>query len=179
MFNFRIKRKLDFYLALALLIFILISMGTKYAGIGFPKEESLSYTTGVLGLHNNVRHTKHLMLDNVEGKRDTQIFACGYSFFDNGRSSDCGSSFYKPYLDKEATIGWYIQDKFLIFKNDMPQVVTLKVDDEVIISYADTLRNINSNNKISKFIILFAFPFSLFIYWLSSKVGKKPTILGI
>lgn len=57
----------------------------------------------------------------------------------------------------------------------MPQVVTLKVDDEVIISYADTLRDINSKNKIHKFMILFAFPFSLFMYWLSSKVGKKPT----
>lgn len=153
-------------------------MGTKYAGIGFPKEESLSYTTGVLGLQDNVRNTNHLTLDNMKGKIDTQIFACGYSFFDNGRSSDCGQNLYKPYLNREATIGWYIQDKFLIFKNDVPQVVTLEVGDEVIISYADTLRNINSNNKISKFIILFAFPFSLFMYWLSSKVGKKPINIG-
>ena len=148
-------------------------MSTKYAGIGFPKEESLSYTTGVLGLHDNVRHTKHLTLDNVEGKRETQIFACGYSFFDNGRSSDCGQNFYKPYLNKQATIGWYIQDKFLIFKNDVPQVVTLKVGDKEVISYEDTLRKINSNNKISKFMMLFAFPLSLFMYWQFGRIDKK------
>ena len=172
MFNFKIKRNLDFYFALALLVFILINAGTKYAGIGFPKEESLSYTTGVLGLHDNVRHTKHLTLD-VEGKRETQIFACGYSFFDNGRSSDCGQNFYKPYLNKQATIGWYIQDKFLIFKNDVPQVVTLKVGDKEVISYEDTLRKINSNNKISKFMMLFAFPLSLFMYWQFGRIDKK------
>ncbi|MBH0095974.1 hypothetical protein I6E61_06180 [Psychrobacter sp. NZS113] len=149
-------------------------MTTKYAGIGFPKEVSLFYTTGILGLHDNMRHTKHLTLDNVAGKTETQVFACGYSFFDNGRSSNCGNSSYKPYLNKEATIGWYIQDKFLIFKNNVPQVVTVEVDDKVIISYTDTLRKINSKNKLYRFMILFAFPFSVFMYWLFSKVGKKP-----
>ena len=149
-------------------------MTTKYAGIGFPKEDSLFYTTGILGLHDNVRHTKHLTLDNVAGKSETQVFACGYSFFDNGRSSDCGNNFYKPYLNKEATIGWYIQDKFLIFKNNVPQVVTVEVDDKSIISYTDTLRKINSKNKIYRFMILFAFPLSVFMYWSFSKGGKKP-----
>ncbi len=172
--GFKIKRKLDFYLSVSLFVFILISMTTKYAGIGFPKEDSIFYTTGILGLHDNVRHTKHLTLDNVAGKTETQVFACGYSFFDNGRSSDCGNSFYKPYLNKEATIGWYIQDKFLIFKNNVPQVVTVEVDDKVIISYTDTLRKINRKNKLYRFMILFAFPFSILMYWLSSKVGKKP-----
>lgn len=47
-------------------------MGSKYAGIGFPEKESLSYTTGILNLHDNVRNTKHVAIDTIgEKKRDT------------------------------------------------------------------------------------------------------------
>ncbi|PYE39646.1 hypothetical protein DFP82_10391 [Psychrobacter fozii] len=58
MLGFKIKRKLDFYLSVSLFIFI--SMSTQYAGIGFPKEDSLFYTTGILSLHDNVGNSRHV-----------------------------------------------------------------------------------------------------------------------
>ncbi len=60
MLGFKIKRKLDFYVSVSIFVFILVSMTTKYAGIGFPKEDSLFYTTGILSLHDNVGNSRHV-----------------------------------------------------------------------------------------------------------------------
>lgn len=173
MIDFGTKKTIDFCMAAAFFLFVSISMGTKYSGVGFPKEGGLSYTTGILGLEDNVRTTKHLTLDNVKDGLGYQTFSCGYSFFDNGRSSGCGDNFYDPYLNKEATIGWYIQDKFLIFKNDMPQMVTLEVDNKVVVSYADTRKKIDDKNKIYKFWFLLSFPLAVLMYFLFRKMGDK------
>lgn len=61
--NAKTKKIIDFCMAAAFFLFVSVSMGTKYAGVGFPNEEGLSYTTGVLGLKDNVRTTKHLTLN--------------------------------------------------------------------------------------------------------------------
>lgn len=173
MFNFKIKRKLDFFLSVCLFFAIVISMGSKYAGIGFPEKESLSYTTGILNLHDNVRNTKHVAIDTIGEKRETQVFACGYTPFDNGRSSDCGfKRFFEPYINKEVTIGWYKQNKVLIFENNIPQLVTIQSGNETVRSYASTVKKIRTNNRIYLSILIFAFPLSLFMYWAASKLNK-------
>ena len=174
MLNLRIKRKTDFYLSLSLFLFIVISMSTKYAGIGFPKESSLSYTTGILNLYDSARNTKHIEIYTVGENKERQVFACGYSVFGNGENSGCGSTrFYAPYINKEVTVGYYKQRKLLWFKNDMPQLVTMQTGDKVIESYATTAEIIRGRNKGYIFMIFFALPLSLFMYWAFGTLHKR------
>ncbi|MBO6225109.1 MAG: hypothetical protein J6N72_06625 [Psychrobacter sp.] len=163
------KRKSDFFMSITFCLFVFISMGTKYAGLGFPQKDELSYTTGKLGLTDNVRNTKHLTLNGKEVKVSNQIFACGYSFFGNGRSSDCGNKFYDDYLNKQVVIGWYVQDRFLFFKNDLPQLVSLEVDNKTVISYEDTVQKIETKNKIYKFWLFMAPLLSMLFYFVLFK----------
>lgn len=172
--RFKIKRKLDFYLSLSLFIFIFISMSTKYAGIGFPKESSLSYITGILSFHNSARNTEHIEIYTVDKDKESQIFACDYSFFGNGGNSRCGSKeFYEPYINTEVTVGYYMQRKLLWLENDIPQLVTMQKGNELIKSYTSTVERIHTRNKIYVFMIIFALPLSLFVYWAFGTLHKK------
>ena len=38
------------------------------------------------------------------------------------------------------SIGWYRQQLFLWFKNNMPQLVTIEISDEAVRSYDDTAK---------------------------------------
>lgn len=175
MIKLRIKRKLDFYLSIALIAMVWISMGSKYGGIGFPTEDSLSYTTGLLSLQDNVRNTKHLAINPSEKGKESQVLACGYSVFGNGRSSGCGDrKFFAPYINKEVTIGWYKQNKWLWFENTVSQVVTIKTaNGKIIQSYESTVRQIESNNKTGLFFVIFIIPLASFMYWAWGTLGKK------
>lgn len=175
MTKLRITRKLDFYLSIALIAMIWISMGSKHGGIDFPTEDSLSYTTGLLSLEDSVRNAKHLAINPSEKGKDSQVFACGYTVFGNGRSSHCGDrKFFAPYINKEVTIGWYKQNKWLWFENTVPQAVTIKsADGKIIQSYDSALRQIKSNNKTGLFFMIFAIPLSMFMYWAVGTLDKK------
>ena len=163
------KRKSDFILSTLFFISVSISMSTKYAGLSFPQKDELSYSTGKLSLYDNVRHTKHLILDVNGEKPVTERFSCGHSWFDNGRSSDCGDRFYDPYLNQEVTIGWYVQDRFLFVKNDMPQMVTLTLDDKVLVSYDDTVKRIKDKNEIYQIWFVVSIFIAMFFYFYAFK----------
>ena len=172
--KFKIKRKIDFYSSLSLFVLIFISMSMKYVGIGLPKEESLSYTTGILNLREAGREKIYVELYDIGKEKESQIFACDHSIFGNTEINECGSKkIYEPYINKEVTVGYYKQKKMLWVENDIPQLVTVQSGNKFIKSYASTIDRIRTLNETRIFMIIFALPFSIFIYWAFGTLHKK------
>lgn len=140
--------------------------------VGFPEENELQYSTGIFNIEKAMRATNHVLLSQIDNGNGYQVFSCSYSPFGNQRASTCGDDEYlEPYINKQATIGWYKVNSFLGFKNDIPQLVTLEVDGKVIRDYnytsADVRRNVNNS--------LFIFTPIMFLivalcYWFLSKI---------
>ena len=140
--------------------------------IGLPKESKLQYSTGVFGIEKAMRATNHILLSQIDSGNGYQVFACSYSPFGNQRASTCGDDEYlEPYINKQATIGWYKVDSFLGFTNDMPQLATLEVDGKVIRDYNYTSATISrvQNGRMYVLTPLFLF-MSLLSYWFLGKI---------
>lgn len=140
--------------------------------IGFPEEGELQYTTGVFETQRAMRSTNHVLLKQIDSHNNYQVFSCSYSPFGNERSSSCGGKHYlEPYIGEKVTIGWYRVDKFLLFKNDMPQLVTIEINDKVVRNYSDTYADFNRTRSGRLYVLM---PILLFItlifYWLIGKV---------
>lgn len=140
--------------------------------VGFPEESKLHYSTGVFEIEKAMQSTNHVLLRQIDNGHSYQVFSCSYSPFGNQRASSCGDNKYlAPYVSKEVTIGWYNVDRFLGFENDIPQMVTLEVDGEVIRDYNYTSLDVSRNVNSSLFIFI---PIMLIMvslcYWFLGKV---------
>lgn len=140
--------------------------------IGFPEEDELQYTVGVFDTQRPMKSTNHVLLSQTSESNDPIVFSCSYSPFGNERSSSCGDKRYlEPYIGEKLTIGWYRIDKFLWFKNDMPQLVTIEINDKVVRDYSDTYADFNRTRSGRLYVLM---PILLFItlifYWLIGKV---------
>ena len=139
--------------------------------IGFSGKGELRYTTGIFKTQRAMKSTNHILLEQIDNN-NSQVFSCSYSPFSNEKASSCGDTKYlEPYVDKKVTIGWYKLNKFLWFKNDMPQLVTIEVNDELERSYEHTAINVSNRRHGSLYIFLpLAFIISLLAYWFLGKV---------
>ena len=157
-----------------------LMIGSVIAGfpIGFPEESQLQYSTGVFEVKNVSRTVDHVLLKQVDSN-DYQVFACSYNPFANGNSSSCRDlANLTPYIDKEVTIGWYKVDKFLGFTNDMPQLVTMVTDGEVMQTYTQTARYVSQSRRNSLYIYFpMLFPSILFLYLFLGALRTAPRSL--
>lgn len=140
--------------------------------VGFPEKSELQYSTGIFETERSLRATNHVKLTNIDGGKGYKVFSCSYSPFSNQRGSSCGDNKnLAPYINKEVTIGWYEVDSFLGFTNDMPQLVTIEMDGEVIRSYEHTSSKVS---KIRNGVIYVLAPLfilmSLLTYWFLGKI---------
>lgn len=140
--------------------------------IGFPKQGKLKHTTGTFEIERAMESTNHVLLRQIDSSSDYRTFSCSYTPFGNEKSSSCGDTKYlESYRDKVITIGWYEIDKFLWFKNDMPQLVTIEKNGEVMRSYEQTATNVSDRRNSSLYIFLpLAFIIGLLVYWFLGKV---------
>ena len=165
------SKKTRFMMTSLLFLAMMGSLITDFP-IELPEEDEIKYTTGVFETQGAMKSTNHVLLKQINNSRSYQVFSCSYSPFSNDKSSSCGDTKYlRPYINEEVTIGWYKIDKFLWFKNDMPQLVTIEINDEAVRSYDDTARKINDRRNGSLYIFLpLAFIISLLAYWFLGKV---------
>ena len=179
MFNFRRVRKFDFFLSLVISLGFMCSTITGYIGINFPRENELSYTTGIYSIVEQPEYVNHIMLNQINENYDSQLFTCSYNSFDNGSSSSCGDKKYlTPYVGNVVTIGWYEQKKFLGFKNDVAQMVTIETNGKIVRSYRETFDYIKSMNNFSLYMDIpfsvLSFPLFYWLFgWLSRPRGKN------
>ena len=140
--------------------------------VGFPEESKLQYSTGVFEIEKAMQATNHVLLKDINGSNGYQVFSCSYSLFGNQRASSCGDNKYlAPYVNKEVTIGWYNVDRFLGFENDMPQMVTLEVDGELIRDYNYTFATISRVQNGRMYVLAPLFLFMLLLsYWFLGKI---------
>lgn len=178
MFNFKKIRRFDFFLSLIISLGFMYSVVTGYIGIDFPKENELSYTTGIYSIVEQPEYVNHIMLSQINQNNDSQLFTCSYNSFGNGSSSSCGDKKYlTPYVGNMVTIGWYEQKKFLGFKNDVAQMVTIEANGKIIRSYHETFDYIKSMNNFSLYMdipfSILSFPLFYWLFgWLSKPRGK-------
>ena len=133
------SKKSRFTMTLLLFLAMMGSLISDFP-IELPEEDEIRYTAGVFEIQRAMKSTNHVLIKQINNSRGYQVFSCSYSPFSNGKSSSCGDTKYlKPYVNEEVTIGWYNIDKLLWFKNDMPQLVTIEINDEVVRSYDDTV----------------------------------------
>lgn len=156
----------------SLLFFAMIGSLISDFPVGFPENSELQYTAGVFEIQRAMKSTNHVLLKQINDNGDHQVFSCSYSPFSNDKSSSCGDTKYlEPYIDKEVTIGWYKINKLLWFENDMPQLVTIEMNDEIIRSYEHTATNVSNRRHGSLYIFLpLAFIICLLAYWFLGKV---------
>lgn len=179
MFNFRRVRKFDFFLSLVISLGFMCSTITGYIGINFPRENELSYTTGIYSIVEQPEYVNHIMLNQINENYDSQLFTCSYNSFGNGSSSSCGDKKYlTPYVGNVVTIGWYEQKKFLGFENDVAQMVTIETNGKIIRSYRETFDYIKSMNNFSLYMDIpfsvLSFPLFYWLFgWLSRPRGKN------
>lgn len=140
--------------------------------VGFPEKSELQYTTGTFEVQRAMKSTNHVLLKQINENDDYQVFSCSYSPFSNGKLSSCGGvKNLKPYSEEEVTIGWYIINKFLWFENDMPQLVTIEMNGEVMRSYEHTDSKVRNIRKSSLYIFLpLLFIIVYLFYWFLGKV---------
>ena len=166
-----LNKKIRFSLTLIPFFGFLLTLITDFP-VSLPKESKLQYSTGIFEIEKAMQATNHVLLRQIDNGYGYQVFSCSYSPFGNQRASTCGDDEYlEPYINKQATIGWYKVNSFLGFKNDIPQLVTLEVDGKVIRDYnytsADVRRNVNNS--------LFIFTPIMFLivalcYWFLGKI---------
>lgn len=166
-----LNKKIRFAIAL---IPLLGTLSTIVVGlpVGFPEENKLQYSTGIFDIEKAMQATNHVLLKQVNGSSNYQVFSCSYSPFGNQRSSSCGDKKYlQPYVDGAVTIGWYKIDKFLGFTNDIPQLVSIEMNGEVMRSYEHTAKKVYQRRDSSFYIltpILFLMVF--LFYWFLGKI---------
>lgn len=165
-------RKFDFCLSLIFAIGLILIFISRYQGIDFPKEHELKYSTGVFSMVKQSKATNYVRLSQINGGGNSMVYSCAYSPFGNGESSSCGSKkSLEPYANKMVTGGWYEQPEFLGFKNEMPQLVTIEIDGEVMRSYAERETYIKELQRIYLYFLLpgsmLCFPL---FYWAFGKM---------
>ncbi|WP_289057442.1 hypothetical protein AADH33_05065 [Psychrobacter sp. KFRI-CH2-11] len=179
MISFKPLRKFDFFLSLIIALGLVYMSITDHVGIGFPKENELKYTTGVFSIVEQPEYVNHVILNKINGKSDSQLFTCSYSVFGNGDLSSCGDKKYLvQYVGNVVTVGWYKQKEFLGFKNDVPQLVTIEMNNEIMSSYDKKKKYIKSMNDFNLYIFLpisiLSFPFYYWLFgWLSRPKKSK------
>lgn len=166
-----LNKRIRFCMALFLLIAMLTSLLSDFP-LELPQENGLQYSTGFFEIEKASEATNHILLRKVNGSSNYQVFSCSYSPFSNQRASTCGDDKHlESYVDKEATIGWYKIDEFIGFKNDVSQLVTIEINNEIIRSYENTNKKVTDRKIGSLYIFLpVAFVISLVSYWFLGKV---------
>lgn len=172
MLSFKPLRKFDLFLSLIISLGLIYIGISNYQGIGFPKENELNYTTGIFNIIEQPEYVNHIMLSQVDESNDNKIFTCSYSPFGNGASSSCGDTKYlNRYTGNVVTVGWYEQKEFLGFKNDISQLVTIEMNDEITRSYGDRAKLVKDSGEFYMHIFI---PISIllfpFYYWLFGRL---------
>lgn len=171
-------RKFDLFLSLiAALGLIFIGM-SNYQGIGFPKKNELKYTTGVFNIDEQPEFINYIILTRTENSSDNPLFACSYSPFGNGASSSCGDKkFLTRYVDNIVTIGWYEQEYFLGFKNNVYQLVTIEMNNEIKRSYDETASLVRESGEFYSYVFIpisiLSFPFFYWLFGWLTAVGNR------
>jgi hypothetical protein len=129
-----------------------------WQGMGFPKKSELMYSKGTLeslttGLHKSRR--SYVALRSPERASQKIVYGCTYSAYDSGFASCVGERTLKPYLGKQATVGWYYQPQFLGFQNNTPQLVSLEVEGKYLKTYEDRLKINTIKNRINILMVFF------------------------
>ena len=178
MISFKPFRKFDFFLSLIIALGLVYMSITDHVGIGFPEENELKYTTGVFSIVEQPEYVNHVILNEINNKNHSQLFTCSYSAFGNGELSSCGDEKYLvQYVGNVVTVGWYKQKEFLGFKNDVPQLVTIEMNNEIMSSYDKKKEYIKSMNDFNLYIFLpisiLSFPFYYWLFgWLATPKGR-------
>ena len=178
MLSFKPLRKFDFFLSLIIALGLIYIGISNYQGIGFPKESELKYTTGIFNIVEQPEYVNHIMLNRIDGKNKSQLFTCSYSPFGNGTSSSCGDTKYlNRYTENVVTVGWYEQKEFLGFKNNISQLVTIEINDEISYSYDDTAEFVNSMRGFFIYVLtpisILSFPFFYWLFGRLTEAGNK------
>lgn len=173
--KFELKSKKNMYYSIFFFLVVFIYILSSYKGLNFPKEEALNHTTGVFDVKKNAKLSYHVLISSSGNSSQHIRFSCAYTPLRSGRASSCGDKKkLAPYIGKEVTIGWYKQDSFFGLGSSLPQLVTIKVENQEIRSYKRVADSIESSNSLMLRIFL---PLSLlcpfFFYWLYNKQDEN------
>lgn len=169
MSNSSLGKKLNFFLAI-IPFFALANLAVDFP-VGFPDESELQYTTGIFEIQTGGESENYVWLKNTHNNTRSQLFSCSYSPFSNGPTSSCGGlRNLAPYANNQVTIGWYMVEEFWGFTNDMPQLVTIEINGEVMRSYAHTAEKVNTvKNDTIYFMLPGLFLLCCYFYWSSMR----------
>lgn len=152
-------------------------------GGDFPKEHELQYSEGLLRaryvrLAKGRNSSREILLVSLSGQKSTKkpfsyIYYCNYDAKHSPNSSFCPK--HKELLDnanKPAKIGWYVSKPFLWYNNPYPQMVTLDVEGQSLLSYEESKTIIKKKRKgdiifnviLNTFMIVYLF-FSCLYPW--------------
>lgn len=152
------SQKTHIIVFLLLMSFMPAKSFLEWKGRDFPQKSELNYSTGVLGhLSTTGEDSKSFtVLRSIERSGQDMIFGCSYTAFVSSTTGSCiGRKQVESYLGKQATVGWYYQPSFLGFKNNMPQLVSLKVGSKYLKTYEEIVKKNQRKNKIFSFVYLF------------------------
>ncbi|MGO2559998.1 MULTISPECIES: hypothetical protein [unclassified Psychrobacter] len=161
------SQKIHIILFLLFISFLPTKYFLEWRGRGFPQESQLNYSTGILEYTRTTgkRSRSLIILEPIEYSDEKVVYGCSYTAITSGSSASClDLKSVEPYLGKHAVVGWYDQPSFLGFKNDTPQLVTLKIDDKHLKTYDETFRANKKSHVLLGFVCLFLTVLYTFIF---------------
>ena len=162
---FKIKSKGNFIVSVIFFIVLSLIFAMKVPTADLPEKSEIQYSTGIFHIVTPAKFVNHVNLSRIGASNESKVFSCAYNAFSNGKQSSCGDTkFLQPYVDKEVTIGWYKQKKFLNFENELPQLVSIELDGKTMKSYEETVRTSKGLRYINIFIYISIFLFSVWLY---------------
>ena len=171
---FKIKRKGGFIFSVAFFIVMSAIFTVQFPTTNVPEKTEIQYSTGIFHIVTPAKFVNHVDLSRIGGSNESKVFSCAYNAISNGRQSTCGDTkFLQPYVGKEVTIGWYRQQPFLGFKNDMPQLVSIEMNGEIMRSYEQTAKTNHGLKYVNVGLYILVFLSSVFVYWNDGRVKKK------
>ncbi|MGP5505629.1 hypothetical protein [Psychrobacter celer] len=171
---FKIKSKGNFIFSVAFFIVMSAICAVQFPATDVPEKTEIQYSTGIFHIVTPAKFVNHVDLSRIGGSNDSKVFSCAYNAISNGRQSTCGDTkFLQPYVGKEVTIGWYRQQPFLGFKNDMPQLVSIEMNGEIMRSYEQTAKTNDGLKYVNIGLYILAFLLSVFLYWNNGRIDKK------
>ena len=162
---FKIKRKGSFVFSIAFFIVMSAIFAVQFPATDIPEKTEVRYSTGIFHIVTPAKFVNHVDLSRIGGSNNSKVFSCAYNAISNGRQSTCGDTkFLQPYVGKEVTIGWYRQQPFLGFTNDMPQLVSIEMDGEIMRSYEQTAKTNHGLKYVNIGLYIFIFILSVSLY---------------